>query len=96
MTVGTIETVSKKIDVQTNENRNTEQPTENNDTVLIKKVIEKVKCGLRFLWKDLTKTHLLWVKIIFFLQSASLVTLYPYLVSTSKNTNICQITCHIL
>merc|ERR1712088_1045664 len=79
MTVGTIETVSKKIDVQTNENRNTEQPTENNETVLIKKVIEKVKCGLRFLWEDLTKTHLLWVKIIFFLQSASLVTLYPYL-----------------
>jgi len=79
MTAGTIETISKKIDVQTKENLNTQPPTENDDKVLIKKVIEKVKRGLRFLWKDLTKTHLLWVKIIFFLQSASLVTLYPYL-----------------
>ena len=51
----------------------------NNDR-LIKKVVEKLKRGLQFLWKDLTKKHLLWVKIIFFLQSASLVTLYPYLV----------------
>ena len=51
----------------------------NNDR-LIKKVVEKLKGGLKFLWKDLTKQHLLWVKIIFFLQSASLVTLYPYLV----------------
>jgi hypothetical protein len=46
-----------------------------------KTFMESLKRGLRFLWKDMTKKHLLWVKIIFFLQSASLVTLYPYLVS---------------
>merc|ERR1719433_2256697 len=38
-----------------------------------------MKRGLSFVWKDLRKTHLIWVKVVFFLQSASLVTLYPYL-----------------
>lgn len=78
----TIETISKKIDGQTTElptaTNTTTEVGKNNDR-LIKKVVEKLKCGLQFLWKDLTKKHLLWVKIIFFLQSASLVTLYPYL-----------------
>ena len=54
---------------------------------LVKKVIETGKRGLNFLWKDLTKTHLIWVKIIFFLQSASLVTLYPYLVRKGHVSN---------
>merc|ERR1719336_1028527 len=31
-------------------------------------------------WDDLSKTHLLWIKLIFFFQSGSLVVLYPYLV----------------
>ena len=47
---------------------------------ITKGFLEAIKSGLHFLWKDLTTPHLLWVKIIFFLQSASLVTLYPYLV----------------
>ena len=32
------------------------------------------------MWEDLTKSHLIWIKLIFFFQSASLVVLYPYLV----------------
>ena len=28
----------------------------------------------------MSKTHLIWIKLIFFFQSASLVVLYPYLV----------------
>ena len=47
---------------------------------ITKGFLEAIKSGLHFLWEDLTTPHLLWVKIIFFLQSASLVTLYPYLV----------------
>lgn len=31
-------------------------------------------------WEDFSKTHLLWIKLIFFFQSGSLVVLYPYLV----------------
>jgi len=31
-------------------------------------------------WGDMCKTHLIWIKLIFFFQSASLVVLYPYLV----------------
>lgn len=46
---------------------------------LIKHGLETMKRGLNFVWKDLRKTHLIWVKVVFFLQSASLVTLYPYL-----------------
>ncbi len=49
------------------------------------KVAQAVKHGLKFVWSDMTKKHLLWVKVVFFLQSASLVTLYPYLV---RNRNI--------
>ena len=48
---------------------------------MIKQGIETVKRGLRFVWKDFRTCHLIWVKVAFFLQSASLVTLYPYLVS---------------
>ena len=47
---------------------------------LLKHGLETMKRGLNFVWKDLRKTHLIWVKVVFFLQSASLVTLYPYLV----------------
>ena len=39
----------------------------------------KVKKKLVSMLNDLRKTHLIWVKIVFLLQSASLVTLYPYL-----------------
>jgi len=31
-------------------------------------------------WRDMMKTHLIWIKMIFFFQSGSLVVLYPYLV----------------
>ena len=31
-------------------------------------------------WSDMMKTHLIWIKFIFFFQSGSLVVLYPYLV----------------
>merc|ERR1711884_539899 len=31
-------------------------------------------------WRDMMKTHLIWIKLIFFFQSGSLVVLYPYLV----------------
>merc|ERR1711936_232055 len=34
----------------------------------------------KWIWEDLTKSHLIWIKLIFFFQSASLVVLYPYLV----------------
>ena len=34
----------------------------------------------KWMWEDLTKSHLVWIKLIFFFQSASLVVLYPYLV----------------
>ena len=44
-------------------------------------LLEVTKKSIQFLKEDLTKKHLLWVKVVFFLQSASLVTLYPYLVS---------------
>ena len=35
--------------------------------------------GLGWFWRDMRKSHLLWVKVIFLFQSASLVSLYPYL-----------------
>ena len=56
------------------------------------KVAQAVKHGLKFVWSDMTKKHLLWVKVVFFLQSASLVTLYPYLVriATFSFSNITQ------
>ena len=38
-----------------------------------------VRSGLRWVWKDLKKPHLVWLKVLFLLQSASLVSLYPYL-----------------
>ena len=44
-------------------------------------LLEVTKKSIQFLKEDLTKKHLLWVKVVFFLQSASLVTLYPYLVN---------------
>lgn len=71
----TIQTISQKV-VQL------ETAADKKNKVKPKKLlVESVKRGLRFLWKDLTKPHLVWVKLIFFLQSASLVALYPYLVS---------------
>ena len=47
---------------------------------LIKNLCFKARKGVQWVWKDLKKPHLLWVKIVFMLQSASLVTLYPYLI----------------
>ena len=55
-----------------------------------KRYQEKTKCvlrvarerggeGLQWFWRDMRKRHLLWVKVIFLFQSASLVSLYPYL-----------------
>ena len=40
---------------------------------------ERATKGLAWFWKDMGKSHLLWVKVIFLFQSASLVSLYPYL-----------------
>lgn len=45
----------------------------------LKSATEKVENGLAWIWEDMKKKHLIWVKIIFLFQSASLVTLYPYL-----------------
>ena len=65
----TMSTISKNIAEDSTSKKN-----------LIKHGLETMKRGLNFVWKDLRKTHLIWVKVVFFLQSASLVTLYPYLV----------------
>lgn len=46
---------------------------------VITKIMENCQGALKFLWQDLRKPHLIWVKAIFFFQTASLVTLYPYL-----------------
>ena len=46
---------------------------------LLKAFCEKSKKASKWIWDDLRKPHLLWVKIIFLFQSASLVVLYPYL-----------------
>ena len=55
----------------------------NNDrnNVEISKDIEKslVRKKMSTVWGDLKKRHLLWVKTVFFLQSAANVTLYPFL-----------------
>ena len=45
----------------------------------LKRCHRGLRSGLRWLWKDLRSPHLIWLKVIFLLQSASLVTLYPYL-----------------
>ncbi len=58
------------------------EPTSQPRSKVVSKLFEILSNGFGFVWKDLTKKHLLWVKIIFFLQSASLVALYPYLVRT--------------
>ncbi len=58
------------------------EPSSQPRTKVVSKLMEILSNGFGFVWKDLTKKHLLWVKIIFFLQSASLVALYPYLVRT--------------
>ena len=42
-------------------------------------LLSKVYKGLKWMLADFRKPDLIWVKIIFFLQSASLVTLYPYI-----------------
>ena len=39
----------------------------------------KTLTGFQWFINDMKKGHLVWVKMIFFFQSASLVTLYPYL-----------------
>lgn len=69
--------------VETISGKSANRPLEVSDTQkkpVLAKIKEALKKGLDFVWKDMTKQHLIWVKIIFFLQSASLVTLYPYLV----------------
>ena len=66
-----IPTVSGDVD-----KKNPLKPTESTFKEALKK---RLKRGVHWLWKDMKKTHLLWVKIIFLFQSASLITLYPYL-----------------
>ncbi len=39
----------------------------------------KLKRGWRWFYSDMRRGRLAWVKIVFFLQTAGLVTLYPYL-----------------
>ena len=72
-----IPSISKTIE----DNNNTTHHHRKND--IVKYGIENIKRGLKFVWKDLRKQHLIWVKVVFFLQSASLVTLYPYLVNNT-------------
>ena len=45
----------------------------------VSKIFHALKSGLRWIWEDIRKPELIWVKVIFLFQSASLVTLYPYL-----------------
>ncbi len=45
----------------------------------LRKAKDKAKEGCKWISKDMKTERLIWVKIIFFFQSASLVTLYPYL-----------------
>ena len=40
--------------------------------------IKKCSQGLKWILDDVKNPNLIWVKVIFFLQSASLVSLYPY------------------
>ena len=43
------------------------------------KLVGECKAGLKWILEDLRKPNLIWIKTIFFFQSASLVVLYPYL-----------------
>ena len=58
-----------------------EQETAKNDQGTKTEPEAKTKKLTGFQWfiHDMKKGHLVWVKMIFFFQSASLVTLYPYL-----------------
>jgi len=47
---------------------------------LPKTISEKCSRLKSWILSDLSKSHLIWIKLIFFFQSASLVVLYPYLV----------------
>lgn len=47
--------------------------------ISVKSGSKKIQGGCHWFWKDMKKRHLLWVKVIFLFQSASLVALYPYL-----------------
>ena len=47
--------------------------------LVLKAARQRATRGLGWFWKDMRKSHLLWVKVIFLFQSASLVSLYPYL-----------------
>ena len=60
---------------------NQEQETAKNeqDTKQEPEAKSKTLTGFQWFIHDMKKGHLVWVKMIFFFQSASLVTLYPYL-----------------
>ena len=74
-----VTSISKNIEENSSKQQNSSN-TKNQHNI-VKHGLETIKRGLKFLWKDLRTKHLIWVKVVFFLQSASLVTLYPYLVS---------------
>ena len=71
-----IPTLSADVDKRATKNPLRQEKTRSSFKETLKK---KLKSGLHWLWKDMKKTHLLWVKVIFLFQSASLITLYPYL-----------------
>ena len=57
-----------------------QEPTKNDEhTKQETEAKPKTLTGFQWFIHDMKKGHLVWVKMIFFFQSASLVTLYPYL-----------------
>ncbi len=54
-------------------------PTREETKTWLRLAADKAREGLSWVGEDLRKPHLFWVKVVFLFQSASMVTLYPYL-----------------
>ena len=77
-----IPTVAKNVTDQDEESRPKTKTTSKyreKTKSLMKGARRRAGKGLGWFWRDMRKSHLLWVKVIFLFQSASLVSLYPYL-----------------
>ena len=75
-----IPTVTKNVTDQDEESRpKTTSKYREKTKSLMKGARRRAGKGLGWFWRDMRKSHLLWVKVIFLFQSASLVSLYPYL-----------------
>jgi len=81
----------RKDGVSSFHNTETNQPTSTSGTYQCKpdlscwsylppSIVERGSKIKNWFWSDMIKTHLFWIKLIFFFQSGSLVVLYPYLV----------------